>query len=166
MDMVSGDGSQCAVTRVSSEAPPAIEPEAVRGLFRDRGLRCTRQRERIYAALASTTSHPTADEILASVRAGEPGLSLATVYNTLEALIECGLVRRLPTRNGSGPCRFDADVSPDVHIATADGRVLDLPAELSEQLIGHIGDDLLARLSRQTGLPITGVHVELVAGDD
>ena len=74
----------------------------LRELFRAHGLRCTRQRERIYEALASSTSHPTAEELHLAVRDADGGLSLATVYNTLEAFTERGLCRRVPSASTSG----------------------------------------------------------------
>ena len=103
--------------------------EQARGVLRDHGVRPTRQREMVYAALASTDTHPTAEELLTAVRAADPGVSQATVYNTLETLTGCGLARRLPSRNAGGPCRFDADVHPHVHLTLPDGRVRFLTSE-------------------------------------
>ncbi len=133
-----------------------------RDLFHANGLRCTRQRELIYRALVSTDAHPTAEELLGLVvRAGEPGLSLATVYNTLEAFTARGLARRLPSHSGNGPCRYDADVTQHVHITTDDGRVLDVPHDLGEQLGGRLSPELIDELERRTGVRVTGVHLEL-----
>ena len=145
--------------------PAPVTDHASRDLFRRHGLRCTRQRQVIYGALTATQAHPTAEELLGMVRTDEPGLSLATVYNTLEALTACGLARRLPSHSGNGPCRYDADVSQHIHISTADGRVLDVPEDLAARLPDPVPVEVRAELERRLGVRITRVHVEL-RGED
>lgn len=143
----------------------AMTDEASRELFRRHGLRCTKQRQVIYSALTATTAHPTAEELLGMVNAGEPGLSLATVYNTLEALTSCGLARRLPSHSGNGPCRYDADVTQHMHITTTDGRVLDVPEDLATRMPLPLPQDISDELQRRLGVRITKVHVE-IRGED
>ncbi|PWU08248.1 MAG: Fur family transcriptional regulator [Verrucomicrobia bacterium] len=67
------------------------------------GLRSTPQRRHIYDALMGRRDHPSATEVFLRVKKNAPSISLATVYNSLEALVACGLVRavhvdREPTR--------------------------------------------------------------------
>ena len=59
------------------------------------GQRPTKQREHIYALLLEKRDHPTADEIFARARIGMPTISLATVYNCLETLVETKLIRQV-----------------------------------------------------------------------
>jgi Fur family transcriptional regulator, peroxide stress response regulator len=139
--------------------------KSIRHIFDDHGLRCTRQREQIYEALAATRAHPTAEELLHSVRNSEPGLSLATVYNTLEAFTACGLARRIPCPAGAGPCRYDADTSEHVHITTPDGRVIDLPHDLSQKLLEHLPPEILDEIEDRMGLKVSGVSVQVVGVD-
>lgn len=138
-----------------------ISEETSRELFRRHGLRCTKQRQVIYAALTATTAHPTAEELLGMVNSGQPGLSLATVYNTLEALTSCGLARRLPSHTGNGPCRYDADVTQHMHITTSDGRVLDVPEDLAARMPMPLPPEISRELEQRLGVRITKVHVEI-----
>ncbi|MEX2218700.1 MAG: Fur family transcriptional regulator [Phycisphaerales bacterium] len=138
----------------------------IREVLDRNGLRCTRQREVIFNALESTKTHPTAEELFHRVREVEPGLSLATVYNTLDALSACGLVRRLPCPSGTGPCRFDADTDDHVHIATAEGTILDTPHDLSERLISSIPPEVVAELERRMGVRVRGLSIQVVAERD
>ena len=67
------------------------------------GQRSTKQREHVFAVILEKRDHPTADEIYARSRVEMPTISLATVYNCLETLVDSGLVRpvnfeREPTR--------------------------------------------------------------------
>ena len=64
--------------------PCPNQAQPLRDLLAQHDIRLTRQREEIYAALAATKAHPTAEELLRAVRSSHPGISLATVYNTLE----------------------------------------------------------------------------------
>jgi len=73
------------------------------------GLRPTRQRTLVFEVLESHPDHPTAELIFARAREKMPTISLATVYNCLETLVDCALVRavhhdRQPTRFCSNSC--------------------------------------------------------------
>lgn len=125
------------------------EPE-IRTLFVRHDLRCTRQRLDVYAALASTKSHPTAEELHRLVQGSSPGTSLATVYNTLDALCSAGLAQRMATAGPSG-ARYDADVSDHLHLVTDSGEVVDVPHDLSREVMAALPADLLDRVSRRTG---------------
>lgn len=134
--------------------------EQAGGMLRDCGVRPTRQRELVYAALASTDSHPTAEELLTAVRAADPGLSQATVYNTLETLTGCGLARRLSSRTPGGPCRYDADVRPHVHLTLPDGRVIDAPGGVSDAILSALNAPGLESLGIGADR-VAGVHIDL-----
>jgi Fur family peroxide stress response transcriptional regulator len=135
--------------------------ESIRALFRKCDLRYTRQRAMVYQALATTDRHPTAEEIFSSVGTVEPGLSLATVYNTLEVLSSSGLCRRLPCSAGTGACRYDADVSPHVHVMIESGAILDVPDDLSASLLANMDPGVLAELESRLGVRITSVDLRL-----
>lgn len=136
----------------------------VRELFRRHGLRWTRQRELLYAELASDMlEHPTADELLNSARMKDPGLSLATVYNTLEAFTDSGLCRRLPSTESAGPCRFDVHTHEHAHVLTGDGKVMDLPMDLSRRLMESMPRDLVEEIERRMGIKVDRTSVQLIA---
>lgn len=59
------------------------------------GLRMTRQRREVYRTLLSTRDHPTAQDVFRRVLETVPHISLATVYNCLEALVAHGVVRQV-----------------------------------------------------------------------
>lgn len=133
-------------------------------ILRSSNLRSTRQRRVVYQTLATTTAHPTAEELFGMVRAQEPGLSLATVYNTLEAFVRAGLCRRIPCP--SGATRYDADMREHVHVTTVDGRVVDVPEDLGNRLVATLSPDLRAELERRMGVPMARVALHLVAHGD
>jgi Fe2+/Zn2+ uptake regulation proteins len=101
----------------------------------DSGLRATPQREVVYNILLQKRDHPTADEVFARVKPELPGISLATVYNCLETLVQCDLVRAVNFERG--PTRYCPNLKPHAHFhdersgATYD---VDLPEGLIDQL--------------------------------
>jgi Fur family ferric uptake transcriptional regulator len=60
-----------------------------------RGLRLTRQRRAVLAAIAATPSSLSALQVYDAARAGCPELGLTTVYRTLDVLAEMGALRRV-----------------------------------------------------------------------
>lgn len=102
--------------------------------LRARGLRVTSQRIVIHRALCSQTQHMTAEQVLEKVSNVLPGISLPTVYATLELLEDLGLVRRFGT--GSGAVLFDSRVEPHGHtVCRRCGATADLDdSALSEEV--------------------------------
>lgn len=90
------------------------------------GMRITPQRIAICRMLCETDTHPTANAIYEKIREQYPSLSLATVYNTLDALVGLGAVNVLGAV-GDDHVHFDADTSPHVNLAcVACHKILDI----------------------------------------
>lgn len=59
-------------------------------------------------------SHPTAEEIYAHVYQNLPGISLGTVYKTLDTLVQNKLISKLQSETGS--FRYDSNTCSHNHI--------------------------------------------------
>jgi Fur family peroxide stress response transcriptional regulator len=120
---------------MATTAHPPTAADALAQRLADSGLRATPQREYVYSVLLKKRDHPTADEVFARVKPELPGISLATVYNCLETLVQCDLVRAVNFERG--PTRYCPNLEPHAHFhdeqsgATHD---IDLPAGLLDQL--------------------------------
>ena len=68
--------------------------------LRQRGFRITPQREMIIQIIAHSDTHLTAEQIYAQVSQRTRALNLATVYRTLELLVETGAISRLDLGDG------------------------------------------------------------------
>ncbi len=89
------------------------------------GLRATRQRELIYGILLEQRDHPTADEVYARAKQEMPSISLATVYNCLETLVGCHLVKQVNFERQ--PTRFCPNLHEHAHFHDEKtGRVYDI----------------------------------------
>lgn len=117
------------------------------------GHRYTEQRAAVYRFLASTDIHPTADEVFLAVRGNLPGISLATVYKSLETLVGCGLAVKLSY--GDGSARYDGRTDPHHHARCVTcGSVIDIGGELQEDAIRGLRE-------HADGFTVTGYRLEL-----
>lgn len=118
-----------------------------------RGQRYTEQRAAVYRFLYATDVHPTAEDVFRRVRLDLPGISLATVYKSLETLVACGLAQKLGY--GAGSARYDGRTDPHSHarclrcgsIADVSGPI---PSSEPIDVEGHRGP-----------FRVTGVRLEL-----
>lgn len=99
--------------------------EALNQRLAHSGLRATPQREVVYEVLLERRDHPTADELFARVKAKMPTISLATVYNCLEALVQCDLVKQVNFERE--PTRYCSNLTEHAHfIDSATGQIIDI----------------------------------------
>jgi len=104
-----------------------------------KGFKRTPQRLAIIDFLEGNTSHPSAEDIFKAVGKNNPTLSFATVYNTVNTLVQTGVIRELtidPDRK-----RYDPDTSVHHHMICQECKTVfdiftpvpvEVPAELSK----------------------------------
>ena len=87
--------------------------------------RVTRQRLAVLAAVEQAP-HSTADDVVASVRAALPRITVQSVYVVLADLTELGLLRRIETPQS--PARYETRVHDNHHhaVCTGCGRIEDV----------------------------------------
>lgn len=108
--------------------------------LRQQGYRLTPQRELIVEAIAHSGRHMTAEEVLEIVRQKASAVNIATVYRTLDLLVEKGLATR--TDLGEGRVVY-ATVrhGPHIHLVCRRcGRVLEADAALLASLTAALRD--------------------------
>src|ERR1700690_517158 len=101
----------------------------------DSGLRATSQREIVYQVLLNQRDHPSVDEVFSRVKILMPTISLATVYNCLDALVGCGLVKQVNFERGAS--RYCPNLQDHAHFHDdTPGRIvdIDLPADVLAKL--------------------------------
>lgn len=131
----------------------ARSEDVLREALESSGQRFTEQRAAVFRFLRSTDVHPSADEVFSSVRLELPGISLATVYKSLETLVGCGLAVKLTYSDGSA--RYDGRTDPHHHArCLACGRVMDIAGSLPDRDL----DELRAHAE---GFHVTGYRLEL-----
>lgn len=109
-------------------------PEVLTGEFRARSLKVTPQRQLLFRLLHGHTGHPTAEALYAEASAQMPGISLRTVYQTLNDLVSMGELSSLQFAGSS--TRFDPNVD-DHHHARCDecGELRDVYVDHFDSLL-------------------------------
>jgi len=111
--------------------------------LRDRRLPVTRQRLEVARAVARIEDHPSAERIQHDLAGRKVRVATATVYRTLELLVEGGLVRQHDF--GEGFRRFEAAPERDRHehlICQRCGRVAEFSNDRLERMLELIADEL------------------------
>lgn len=121
--------------------------------LRAAGVRITRQRSALLDVLAEAEDHPDAVELHMRSKDREPGISLSTVYRTLTALEEQGVIQRHQFEGASA--RFErADGAHHDHMIDVEtGDVIEFCSDRIEKL--------QAEIAREMGYDIVHHRMEL-----
>jgi Fe2+ or Zn2+ uptake regulation protein len=113
------------------------------------GFRFTPQRQHVYNVVAHQLDHPTTDEIFVHAKTEMPDISMATVYNCLDALAESGLLRQVKLDRGA--TRYCPNMQEHAHFyCDACGKITDI----------HLHGDLL-KSSMQLPQGYRADHVDI-----
>ncbi len=128
--------------------------EKAKRLLRAEGKRMTPQRELLLRTLEEAGGHLDAEELFVLARERDPGLSLSTVYRTLNVLKEMGLVEELHL--GEEHHHYEvAGLAEHYHlICTRCGQVIEFETELIERMKREVAEE--------HGFEISGMHVDLM----
>jgi Fur family transcriptional regulator, iron response regulator len=108
-----------------------LKASNVPGVLEVHGIKPSPQRLAAARYILCTDDHPSADQVWKKARKTLPGLSRASVYNTLNLLVRKGLVRRYAVSGGG--VVFDASVGKHHHfIDENSGRIHDVPWQAVE----------------------------------
>jgi Fur family ferric uptake transcriptional regulator len=128
------------------------EQSIFRNYLERRGLKLTAERQGVFDELFARHEHVEADEILVRLRAKGKKISRATIYRTLELLVDSGIVGRV--RIGEIGYRYERLRAGEHHdhlICNECGRVI----EFFEPGIESLQDDVCERYGF---LPISHSH--------
>ena len=116
--------------------------ERLTAALRESGVRITRQRAALLAVIATSDDHPDAVELKSRAEADAPGISLSTVYRTLTALEEQGVIQRHQFEGA--PARFEhAEMDHHDHMIDVDtGEVTEFFSDRIERLQAELAAEL------------------------
>lgn len=118
------------------------ERKIFRKYLERRGLKLTAERQELFEELFARHEHLEADELLVRLRAKHKKISRATIYRTLELLVDSGIVGRV--RIGETGYRYERMRAGDHHdhlICNECGRVI----EFREPRIESLQDEVYER---------------------
>jgi Fe2+ or Zn2+ uptake regulation protein len=134
------------VTKTSEISAELEIPEEISG------LRMTRQRQEVYRILLQERNHPTANDVFMRVKDRLPNISLATVYNCLELLVQHRIIRQV---------NFDRESSRYCPNLREHGHFHDAVTGVIHDVDFKPGIDLADMLNLPPGALIDGVEITL-----
>jgi len=135
-----------------SATSDSTRDEQLIAALRDGGHRVTSQRLVLHRVLRDLGRHVTAEDVRNAAVPYLPGLSLPTVYATLDLFEQLGVARRI---DGAGSAAlYDPRTDAHQHLSCRRcGRVVDVD--------GLVDERRLAAAARAAGLEVDGVEVVL-----
>lgn len=135
----------------------AAARETLAQYLTEKNLRPTRERFLLLEEVLRTSGHFDADQLYASLSAKGLKASRATVYNTLDLLVECGLISRY--RFGENHSRYEKAFGRPRHdhlICLECGDIIEFVNEKLEKIQKEVCEDKKFRLQNST-LQIFGI---------
>jgi Fur family transcriptional regulator, ferric uptake regulator len=147
-----GDMHELAEAEQQPSVPELVEH--VGQLLRARGERMTGPRKAVLAALAASGGHLGAEDVVTRVAEVDAGVHRASVYRTLDALCDLGVVQHVHI--GHGATAYHLVHPGDVHVhaqCNSCGAVVDLPVDVLE--------GAGTRMRQEAGFVLDPTHVAL-----
>lgn len=105
--------------------------EIIENKLKTSGLKKTPQRMAILSYLEGNLDHPTAQQIYKKLKPNHPQLSRATVYNTLQKLVNLDLIKEY--KFSKNRVHYDPDLNPHHHfVCEKCHRIFDVHEDLAE----------------------------------
>jgi Fe2+ or Zn2+ uptake regulation protein len=117
------------MTDLQDPLPDTEDQQDLVDLLHSRGQRVTSQRLVILRELRRRRQHATAEAVHRAVQHELPGVSVPTIYATLDLFVELGLARRIDTATAA---LYDAGLEPHQHaVCRRCGKVEDVAGSLN-----------------------------------
>lgn len=130
------------------------EKELLKEYIEGKKLRLTRQRELILEGFLAVEEHISAEELYRIVSEKDPSIGLATVYRTMNLLVDCGLAHEL--NFGDGQARYEHVFDHQHHdhlICNNCGKIVEFSSPMIEKL--------QEKISREKGFAVLNHKLEL-----
>ncbi len=130
-----------------------MDREHFAALLKSKGLKVTNQRIGVLDVLSKSKDHHlTAEEIYDLVRLDYPDIGLATVYRTVQLLLELGLIDRINLDDGCARYEISSKTTENQHhhhhlICLSCGKVFSFEEDFLERLEGHIQESMGFRVT-------------------
>ncbi|HIT89700.1 MAG TPA: transcriptional repressor [Candidatus Merdenecus merdavium] len=130
-----------------------VATEKFRKILKEKGLKVTNQRVLVLQVLSNSPNrHLTAEEIYELVKAEYPEIGLATIYRTIQLLLDLNLVDRINLDDGF--VRYEIARTDDTQkhhhhhlICTECGKIFSFEDDLLEKLEKRIEDTMLFKVT-------------------
>lgn len=138
----------------------SVDTQEAKIILRKNGCKATAQRIAVLSALANCKDeHLSAEEIYELVKTGCPEIGLATVYRTIQLLLELGLVDRIHLNDGC--VRYEIGSLGAGHTKHRHHHLICLECGKVSSFEDDLLEELEAKITNTTGFTIVNHEVKL-----
>ena len=122
-------------------------------VFRENGLKCTPQRIAVLKIIEASNTHLSVDKIHNMVKKFLPNVGLATIYRSLDSLVELGLIEKVHLDDG---CHS--------YTSASGGHKHALVCRECDQIVNYEDcplEDIKEQISKKTGFRIENHYLQL-----
>ncbi|NIP39169.1 MAG: transcriptional repressor [Candidatus Dadabacteria bacterium] len=130
-----------------------IPDNYIQSVFKAKGLKCTPQRIAVFKVIEESKTHLSIEKIHEEVKKVLSNVGLATVYRTLDSLIDLGLIEKVHLEDGCH--NFTSALSGHRHAVVC--KVCDQIVEYEDCPLDGIKD----QVSEKTGFEIDSHYLQL-----
>ena len=117
------------ILKINKEKAHCLTVPEIEERLKKSGVAATAQRIAICKFVLCEADHPTAEDIKNWTDANFPKLSRATVYNTLDVLVQAGMLKELKLPH-TGKVVYDTNVGDHYHfLDSTSGKLFDISSE-------------------------------------
>lgn len=110
---------------------------SIQEMLREKNIRLSHQRLMVLEYMSANRCHPTADQIYSELKGEVPSLSKTTIYNTMDAFLQAGLVRAVNIEDNE--VRYDIVTEEHGHFkCNTCGRVYDFDLDIDHLAAGQL----------------------------
>jgi Fur family ferric uptake transcriptional regulator len=120
----------------------------IRLAVKKRGVRWTQQREAIVSTFIRQHRHLTAEDLHKLVRQVDPSVSAATVYRTMNLMVDIGMAAKRNFQGGSAAFDLVLGKGHHHHLIDVDsGRIIEFTNDEMEAILDRIARDMGYRIA-------------------
>ena len=131
--------------------------EVIKGKLKEAGLKITPQRIAVLQALVDNRQHPSAEDLIKTIRQVHPNISVGTVYQILNTLVSKNIIGKIETYNNV--VRYDATTEKHYHLYLDNKeKILDyFDEELTEMIMNYLNSN-----NKLEDINIEDVNVQII----
>ncbi len=131
--------------------------EAIKGKLKEAGLKITPQRIAVLQALVDNRHHPSAEDLIKTIRRVHPNISVGTVYQILNTLVSKNIIGKIETHNNV--IHYDPITESHHHLYIEESREI---LDYFDNKLTSMVEDYLESHGRLNDINIEDVKIQIV----
>ncbi len=134
-----------------------MKTEVIRRKLKEAGLKITPQRTAVLQTLINNQHHPSADDLIKTIRQVHPNISAGTVYQILNTLVSKDVIRKIETEHNV--VRYDAITESHHHLYIEENDEI---SDYFDDNLTAMVEDYLIKQDKLNNISIEDVKIQII----